>query len=298
MNLRANENPLVLTMVVSAGIDPWLGIETRGQEPLHRNNFRTLENTIWMSGDPSFKCGVRHRLLIGLAKLRMWHYPGSGRFFQLIRNVLVILSKRVPTGLVMRAIFMNAKSRRLETLSEQRIRQHFPTTTFVAGFRTLRALEWALENSDFKYLVRITSTCLINEPAFIRFIETLPEERVYAGQVNDHLGSTKLFMSGAALVLSRDVVANVIAHQDEYRFDVYEDVALGLIVSEYDLADWIPMNRLDLPTTGSAESVSLDVLKNAPIIRCKAETITLTPEPVLEIFGVVANRLGWDQSGM
>jgi hypothetical protein len=58
------------------------------------------------------------------------------------------------------------------------------------------------------------------------------------------------------------------------------------------------MNRLDLPTTESAESVPLDVLMNAPIIRCKAEIITTSPEPVLEIFGVVANRLGWDKSGM
>jgi hypothetical protein len=198
----------------------------------------------------------------------------------------------------MRAIFMNPRSRELVTLSEQRIKHYFPTATFVAGFRTLRALEWALENSDFKYLVRITSTCLINEPALIRFIETLPEERVYAGQVNDQLGPTELFMSGAALVLSRDVVANVIAHQNKYHFDVYEDVALGLIISEYELADWIPMNRLDLPTTESAESVPLDVLMNAPIIRCKAEIITTSPEPVLEIFGVVANRLGWDKSGM
>ena len=215
MKLRAYENPFVLTMVVSAGIDPWLGIETRGQEPLHRDNFRTLENTVWISGDPSFKHGVSHRLLIGLAKLHLWHYPGTGSFFRLLRNVLVILFRRFPTALVMRAIFMNPSSRQLVTLSEQRIKHYFPTATFVAGFRTLRALEWALENSDFKYLVRITSTCLINEPALIRFIETLPEERVYAGQVNDQLGPTELFMSGAALVLSRDVVAKVIAHQNK-----------------------------------------------------------------------------------
>lgn len=296
--MQETQKPCVLVYVYSAGINPWLEIEQSGQERLIRENARLIENHIWISANPNFVYGAMHRFLIGLAKLRMYHYPGRGRFFIVLRGLLVTLLKWFPTGLTMRAVFLNPGSQQLGTLVGHRVEQDLPVSTFLSGYRTLRGFEWALHYSDFDYLVRITSTCLINEPALMRFIGDLPKNRAYAGQKMDFLGISHPFMSGAALVLSRDVVTGVIAQQHKYRFDMREDVALGRLIGESDLADWIPMDRLDLATVRSAELVALDELESAPIIRCKAESVTTSPEPVLKIFEVVANRLGWAKSGI
>jgi len=175
------QNPSVLVYVFSAGINPWLEIEQSGQERLIRENARSIENHIWISANPNFVYGATHRFLIGLAKLRMWHYPGRGRYFVVARELLVYLLKWFPTGLAMRAVFLNPGSKQLGTLVGHRVELDLPASTFLSGYRTLRGFEWALHYSNFDYLVRITSTCLINEPALMRFVETLPKNRVYAG---------------------------------------------------------------------------------------------------------------------
>jgi hypothetical protein len=295
--LKKSSNPSVLIMVISAGIDPWLEIEKSGQEALFRNNTVSLKDYVWISGDPNFLLSTRHRFLIGLAKLRLYHFPDSRRFLTVCRKLLVSLLKWLPARPLMRGLLTSPTSKQLGTVEGNRVIQPLPTSAFISGCRALRAFEWALENSDFDYLVRVTSTCLVNEPSLLKFIENLPEDRVFAGQKMNHLGVSRIFMSGAAFVMSRDVVAGVVANQHRYQFDVYEDVDLGRTVREFDLADWIQMDRLDLQTISAAEMIPLDELENASVIRCKAESITSSPEPVLRIFEVVAHRLGWDQSG-
>jgi len=296
--LQEMQKPSVLVMAGSAGINPWLEIERSGQERLVRENARIIKNHIWISANPNFVHGAMHHFLIGLGKLRMHNYPGRGVVFRFLRKLLVTLLKWFPTRLAVRAVFLNPGSKELGAPVGHRVELDLPVSMFLAGCRTLRAFEWVLHYSDFDYLVRITSTCLINEPALMRFVEALPKNRVYAGKKMDLLGIRHPFMSGAALVLSRDVVADVVAHQHKFRFDMYEDVALGRLIDEFDLADWIPMDRLDLATVRSAELVAFDELVCAPIIRCKAENITTSPEPVLKIFEVVANRLGWAKTGI
>ena len=282
----------VLVVVGSAGINPWLEIEQSGQERLICENVRIIQDHVWIGANPNFVYSAKHHVLIGLAKLQMWHYPGAGKYFVVLRGLLIYLLKFFPIQLAMRMVFLNSGKEPLGMRIGNRVELDLPSPMFVAGHRTLRMFEWALRNSDFDYLVRITSTCLLNEPALMRFIEYLPENRVYAGQEMTSFGSNP-FMSGAALVLSRDVVAGIVAHQHKYRFDKYEDVALGRLISEFDIADLIPMDRLDLPSIGAAELVTLNELANAPVIRCKAEDVTTSAEPVLKIFEVVANRLGW-----
>lgn len=286
------KSPSVLVVVFSAGIDPWLEIEKSGQERFICENARMIQDHIWISANPNFSYRARHRFLIGLAKLQMWHYPGAGKYFIVLRGLLVGLLKCFPVQLCMRRIFLNPSRTPLGALEGNRVKQNFPASTFLTGPRTLRAFEWALDSEEFDYLLRITSTCLINEPALMRFVEALPENRVYAGQELSSFGSN-LFMSGAAFMLSRDVVKEIVAHQHKWRFDTYEDVALGRLINEFNIADFIQMDRLDLPSIRAAELVALHELGNAPVIRCKAEDVTNSSAPVLKIFEVVANRLGW-----
>ena len=282
----------VLVVIGSAGINPWLEIERSGQERLICENARIIKDHIWISANPNFVLRSKHRLLISIAKFQMWHYPGAGKYFVVLRQLLITLLKFFPIQLAMRKVFLASSKKPLGTLAGKRVELDLPTPMFVAGHRTIHAFEWALQNSEFDYLVRITSTCLINEPELMRFIDSLPKHRVYAGQKSNSYGSNA-FMSGAAIVLSRDVVAGIVSHKNKYRFDMYEDVALGRLICEFNVADFIPMGRLDLPSIQAAEQVSLEELANATVIRCKAETITESPEPVLRIFRVVANRLEW-----
>jgi nitrogen fixation-related uncharacterized protein len=275
-------------MISSAGVDPWLEIENQLQQRLILENTKNLNEHVWISGNPRFEINFALRLFNWLGKIRMWHYPEKSTGFRLLKALLRRFVLHLPTKALMKVAFRKIDDKSMGARNGHRVEQNLPISMFVAGFRTVSTFEWALKNSQFDYLVRITSNCLVNERALLEFVATLPKERVYSGQIMNNE-----FMSGAALILSRDVVSQIQLHQEHLRYDVYEDVAIGSLIHKYNLGDFIPMKRVDYSSPSDVYKANLDEMTQSPVIRCKAESITQSPEKVLEVFRAVASRLGW-----
>jgi hypothetical protein len=128
----------------------------------------------------------------------------------------------------------------------------------------------------------------VNQEPLLEFIRSLPEKRVYAGaHVRGH------FLSGAALIFSRDTVEAIVSLEGKVSHESYDDVALSELVRKFDVAEFIEFSRLDLSSAEQARTTDLSVLQESAIIRCRVETITTKAEPVLEVFGIIRKRLNW-----
>ncbi|MDB4607083.1 hypothetical protein OAH31_01115, partial [Pontimonas sp.] len=88
------------------------------------------------------------------------------------------------------------------------------------------------------------------------------------------------FLSGAALLLSRDVVEKVVEHEMAFPLGVYEDVGLSLLIESRDFADFYAFPRVLVSEPADAEAAGL-LSKNVSVIRCKAGPRTATAEPVI-----------------
>ena len=282
----------ILVLVMSAGINPWNEIEDRGQVPLLTENASLIKEHYWVSGRPDFPETKLIRAMTQLNKFRMWHYPDKGKIFNVLRTLLIMPLRVLPTRKILNFALKRSGLVSEMPSRENRVALNFPISTFLSGLRATGNLRWALGHFSFDYLVRITSNCLVNERALIREIDSFPKNRVFAG--------TELaagFISGAALVMSRDVVSSIVNHEKYLRLDVYEDLALSELVRKRDLADFHHLPRLEISSTALAESIEISTLEDAPIFRCKAELpLTRSPEKVLAIFKILANRLDWKVS--
>ena len=135
--------------------------------------------------------------------------------------------------------------------------------------KTVAALRYGLENYDFDFVLRITSTCLPVYEEVISFVEGLPRNKVYAGLPMSFAGVD--FASGAAILMSRDVVEGVVKNAADYPSGVFEDVGLGWLVSKLKLAELTPMERVEVRRVSDVGSAGGRPWPAAPIVRCKAE---------------------------
>jgi hypothetical protein len=276
-------------MVTSAGQDPWLTIEREGQRPIHLANLTKIPQQVWISGNQEVDKKPMVRALTMLGKLKMWHFPDSSPEVRKLFGIAGLLLRRlISSGGLIRLAHKNNLSWRHEEAVDSVVQLDIPTSTFLSAFRAVNNLKWALAHSNFDYLVKVTSTCLVNQEPLIEFIRSLPENRVYAGTlVKGH------FLSGAALIFSRDTAETIVSLEGKVSHEDYDDVSLSELVRKFDVAEFIEFPRLDLSSAEQAMTTELSVLQESAIIRCRVETITTKAEPVLEVFGIIRKRLNW-----
>jgi hypothetical protein len=148
----------------------------------------------------------------------------------------------------------------------------------------------ALERYDFDFLLRLTSTCLPVPKAIDAALKGLPQNRVYAGRPLHHAGTN--FVTGSAVLMSRDVVESVVRLSSKLRFNLLEDVALGKIIHDLNLAEITPLEQVQVT---DSMNVPDDVSMGWPTgytVRCKAEYgATTRSAPVIEIMRAVHPHL-------
>lgn len=151
----------------------------------------------------------------------------------------------VPPGLfaIYSAISERALGRKPK-INGNRVTLAFPPLHYLTGVRTLNFFSWALENHDFDFLVKTTSTSYVAWENLRRIIVKLPVTRTYAGVLLS-LGKS-VFNSGAATIFSRDVVESILDHRSSFRWDTYEDVAVGELIGAHNLADFSNLEQVEL----------------------------------------------------
>jgi hypothetical protein len=280
----------ILLIVGSAGIDPWVSIEELGQKTTFASCLTSEVETVWMQPNPSLDGSMMHSWLNEKAERRfaefrvnynlrdpieLWNAVSAWCFNNVVRLVLG-WRRRVPP--------------RVEGDS-QRITFPYPTLYYLAPLRINNYLRHALENFEFDFLLRTTSTCYVD---FDRLLATASESPPFGLYAGDIMTKRKVsFVGGAAILFSRDVVEQLVANEALMRLDVHEDVAIGELFARLGIASPTEIARVDVAGKSSAEIIEAWRGPNNPFIfRCKfANHWTDSVEPVVSLMSKVHNAI-------
>tara|TARA_Y100000389_G_scaffold65136_1_gene61186 strand:+ start:6890 stop:7822 length:933 start_codon:yes stop_codon:yes gene_type:complete len=108
-----------------------------------------------------------------------------------------------------------------------------------APLKTMKVLKYINENFEFDFVFRVTTTCYINITNLLLFLENiepldcyLGKEEIYPSIRGGNKESVK-FISGAGIIISRDVVKKIIDKEESYDHQtLLDDVALGKLITE------------------------------------------------------------------
>ena len=124
------------------------------------------------------------------------------------------------------------------------------------NIKLIMAYEYALNNYDFDFVVRVCNTTYVDIPKMHRFFDNYPRKtRVYNGARNLY-NYDYYFVSGFGNYMSRDVVEQLVNHKEEFLqltepFNI-EDLAVGYMV----------MHRLECAENGKAGYVDSDTINH------------------------------------
>jgi hypothetical protein len=113
-------------------------------------------------------------------------------------------------------------------------------------YKTIKALEYALKHIQFDYVIRTNMSTIIDIPKLNDFCLKLPKTNVYTSGfmlnlqwldiksgIKDNSLFGTLFASGTSIIMSNDVVRCMIDQQSKIRYDIVDDVAIGVFISKY-----------------------------------------------------------------
>ena len=281
----------VLIIVHSAGIDPWLSIERQGQEPILAELRKHFVDTLWFQGAPEISARYRYRflnwLILQQLGLTYSEIPWLRKFVKRMWNRFEwnALGSRYLKHMVRKRW-----TRPTFETSDHRILQDLPIQLPLSGIRTLDALRYSIENYEFDYLLRINSTSLPVPSQIAELVAKLPSERVYGGKTLQFAGTR--FVSGAAIIFSRDVVRGIVDNAGRYCYNVYEDVGLGRLIQSKNLADLVEIQRLDITTVAEIPEIASPGWPGVYVVRCKVEAPDTTQsQPVVQLMQALRGHL-------
>lgn len=281
----------IAILVASAGLDPWVRIEREAQAPILLELFDKEAEIVWFQANSErvrdswgrvLAWFMQRQLDVAYSKTRLLRKAYKYMWLRFAFDALGSANlRRYAERLEGQVIFDEFTNR---------YTFDYPPDMSLQGPRTIAALRTVMKDLQFDFLLRLTSTCLASPMALEDYVRNLPSTRVFAGQALQFAGQR--FNSGAALLMSRDVVEAVVAHASDLRNNVYEDVALSDLISRHGLADFYDMPRIDVNcVAGVTEHFDANT-PQAPVVRCKAEEATTTrSEPVIEVMQSVAPYL-------
>ena len=113
-------------------------------------------------------------------------------------------------------------------------------------YKTIEALEYALNNIKFDYVIRTNVSTIINVPELYKFCTYLPEKNVYTsgrmfdlqwldikGGIKDKSLFGVLFASGTSIIMSNDVVKFMVNNKSKIRYDIVDDVTIAIFMTNY-----------------------------------------------------------------
>jgi hypothetical protein len=113
-------------------------------------------------------------------------------------------------------------------------------------YKTIIALEYLTNKTTYDFIIRSNISTIIHIPNLLQYLQTIPTHHIYtssnflnlnwldprAGIHNNSLFGT-IYASGISIILSNDTVKYLITHKDKLRYDIVDDVSIGLFFKVY-----------------------------------------------------------------
>ena len=113
-------------------------------------------------------------------------------------------------------------------------------STLDMSTKNILAFDFALQNLEFDYLFRTTTTSYVNLKILNSFIEeNLSEsEFVYSGKLMSTKGSSEdevIFVSGAGIIFNRNTVQKIVDNKSKVNLELWDDVGIGKILNAFNV---------------------------------------------------------------
>ncbi len=127
------------------------------------------------------------------------------------------------------------------------------------GEKFVMVLEYCLNNFEFDFIQRISCTSYVDVPKMVNYINTLPKTKVYNGAKNMY-NYEYYFITGHNVLMSRDVVQQIVDHKEEYLAIAYpEDLATGrLVIHDLAYTNFSEQNNADTFTVVNPNDFGVD----------------------------------------
>lgn len=124
-------------------------------------------------------------------------------------------------------------------------------TIFDMGLKNLKMFEWALENKEFDYVLRINASCYVNKKKLIEYVQGLPTDNLFMGVETTNVHGEKYLWGGTQYIISKDVIQKIIDNKEKMRHERMEDESMSLLVTDF-----------GIPFTNGIKSCSIDRMGN------------------------------------
>ena len=113
-------------------------------------------------------------------------------------------------------------------------------------YKTIKAIEYAVNHIKFDYIIRTNMSTIIYIPKLIEYCSTLRKTNIYTGGIltplhwidkksgikdNTYWGNK--FVSGTGIIMSYDVASFMVKHESKIDYDIIDDVAIGIFINKY-----------------------------------------------------------------
>lgn len=108
-----------------------------------------------------------------------------------------------------------------------------------------------IQNNNYDYVVRTNVSTLINYKLLIKYLESIPRDNIYIGgvlfsldwldykygitdfKINLYNLKNMLFFQGTGIIMSCDVIKFILNNISNLKYDIVDDVAIGLLLRNY-----------------------------------------------------------------
>lgn len=140
---------------------------------------------------------------------------------------------------------------------------------------TISAITFLQEKHDPDFIIRTNVSSYWNLPALRTLLSSLPSSKVYAGVTGAAFGGVSgylnrsRYVSGAGMIMSRDVCRQMILEKDKFNLACIDDLSIGRTFANLGIKP-IETKRLDLRHVWDIKQIPPETLSTNAHFRCKS----------------------------
>lgn len=99
-------------------------------------------------------------------------------------------------------------------------------------YKTMKGIQYVIKNFQFQYLTRTNLSSFWHFKNYKNTLTKLPTEKLCLGNIGFYPQLNTLFMSGAGITLSKDVVEELSKNNRQLNYTLIDDVSIGYLLKQ------------------------------------------------------------------
>jgi len=108
-----------------------------------------------------------------------------------------------------------------------------PNSLHDIGRKNLAMFEWALENKEFDYVLRVNASQYVCKRKLIEYVQTLPGKEVFTGAEVKEENGMNWHWGGCGFLFSRDILQRIVDSKSQYNHTVMEDKSISYLINSF-----------------------------------------------------------------